>query len=160
MRVDLLYRLTACTVLLSVQMKKRLRAEIYASYIKMGQAGMNVDAELYQVVSERLSCRLLCGNHAQVSPSLPPRAERIKRTRVPRLMIDDSIIEAIVDEEPPSNLNWHRYLVRWRGYDPSWEAWRLPGRGAIGDPVESWEPAENLRGTRALAQWEEQRAQM
>lgn len=141
-----------------MQMKKRLRAEIYSSYIKMGQAGMDVDGELYQVVSDRLANTLLCGSHARVSPSLPPREERRRRERLPKFIIDDSSIEAIVAEELPSRTNWHRYLVRWRGYDPSWEAWRLPGQGAPGDPVESWEPATNLMGTRALAEWEAQRA--
>lgn len=136
------------------QMKKRLRAEIFSSYIKMGQAGMDVDAELYTVVSERLRSHLLCGNHARESPVLPPRRPRLKRMRHPRFLIEDESIEMIVDEEQPSKKNWHRYLVRWRGYDPSWEAWRVPGRGSTGDPVESWEPAANLRGTRALAAWE------
>ena len=30
-------------------------------------------------------------------------------------------------------------LVRWRGYHPSWEAWRIPGMGNPGDPVDTWE---------------------
>lgn len=141
-------------------MRKRLRAEIFNSYIKMGQAGMDVDNDLYQIVSEKLSSQLLCGSHARESPALPPRVERMKRVRPPRLLIDDESVDEIVDEELPSKLNWHRYLVRWRGYDPTWEAWRLPGRGAPGDPIESWEPAAHLMGTRALAQWEALKAAM
>lgn len=140
------------------QMKKRLRAEIYSSYVKMGQNGMDVDPELYEVVSSKLASTLLCGNYARESPCLPPREERKRRERLPRFTIEDSSIDTIVAEELPSRVNWHRYLVRWRGYHPSWEAWRLPGRGAPGDPVESWEPASNLIGTRALAEWKAQHA--
>lgn len=137
-------------------MKKRLRAEIWGSFIKMGQAGMNVDADLYQRVCERLNDRALCGSHATQAAPLPPRPQRLSgvraaQVRAARFVIDDASIDAIVGEELPSKTNWHRYLVRWAGYDPSWEAWRLPGRGAAGDPVESWEPAEKLRGAAALS---------
>lgn len=141
-------------------MKKRLRAEIFASYIKMGLAGMEVDKDLYDIVSARLNDRMLCGNYARESPALPAQVLRTRRARLPRFLIEDASIDAIVDEELPSKNNWHRYLVRWRGYHPSWEAWRLPGRGSVGDPVESWEPAPNLRGTIALARWEETRAEV
>lgn len=147
-----------------LQMKKRLRAEIYGSYIKMGQAGMDVDADLYEIVRERLGQPGLCGPHATVAAALPPRPTRPVRARADplrreRFTIEDARIDAIVEEELPSRHNWHRYLVRWTGYDPSWEAWRLPGRGSVGDPVESWEPARNLAGTRALAEWEARASQ-
>lgn len=139
-------------------MKKRLRAEILNSYIKMGQSGMDVDSELYEKVRDRLKDRLLCGNHAREAPVLPPRALKTSSTRRTSRqqgsVINDESIESIVAEELPCKRNWHRYLVRWSGYDPSWEAWRLPGRGNLGDPVESWEPAIKLRGTQALADWE------
>lgn len=38
---------------MSTQMKKRLRAEVYASYIKMGQAGYRVDPQVYEIVRAR-----------------------------------------------------------------------------------------------------------
>ena len=54
----------------------------------------------------------------------------------------------------------HSYLVRWAGYHPSWEAWRLADwQGQPGDPVETWERASSptLQTTRALQDWKEQR---
>ena len=46
------------------------------------------------------------------------------------------------------------YLVRWAGYHATWELWRMPGHGAVGDPVESWEPWANVVDTEALVVWE------
>ena len=45
-----------------------------------------------------------------------------------------------------------QYLVRWEGYDSSWEAWRISG--AVGSPLETWEPKSNLMGSLALEQWQ------
>lgn len=141
-------------------MKKRLRAELYTSYLKMGKMGLRVDAQLWEVVRQKLASHELCGTHASVwTEPLPARAQeklkRVKGARVSqRFLIDDTSIDAIVDEELPSARVWHRYLVRWKGYDPAWEAWRIPGRGSPGDPIESWEPATSLQGTAALERWE------
>lgn len=46
--------------------------------------------------------------------------------------------------------------VRWRGYHPSWEAWRISGN--IGDPVETWEPTSQVRRTEAYRAWMERAA--
>lgn len=48
------------------------------------------------------------------------------------------------------------YWVRWEGYHPSWEGWRLPGRGAPGDPLVTWESEWTLRATEALQEYLEQ----
>lgn len=52
-------------------------------------------------------------------------------------------------------MNWERYLVRWAGYLPEWEAWRIPGRGLPGDPVETWEPLSAVKNTEAYQQWKQ-----
>lgn len=44
-------------------------------------------------------------------------------------------------------------LVRWAGYHPAWEAWRMPGQGEVGGPLETWEPWMNVEHTEALANW-------
>lgn len=142
------------------QMRKRLRAEIYISYLKMGKQGLQVDPQLYEVVRKNLASRELCGPHVAVwSDPLPvrvPKPTPAKKIKTHQFQISDSVIDSIVAEEPPSAQVWHRYLGRWKGYDPAWEAWRIPGRGSPGDPIESWEPATSLIGTQALAQWQEQ----
>lgn len=140
-------------------MKKRLRAEVYASYVRMGQAGYKVDPQVYEIVRSRRADPSLCGRFACASEALPsPNMRTLKRSRrraqEMAFPINDNTVEEIVGEELPSTRVWHRYLVRWRGYEPDCEAWRLPGRGSIGDPVESWELASSLQGTEALARWE------
>ena len=43
------------------------------------------------------------------------------------------------------------FLVRWDGYHPSWEAWRISGN--VGSPLETWEPRRTLKRTEALRVW-------
>lgn len=135
------------------QMKKRLRAEIYESFISMGQAAMLVQPEQYQEVRLRLANTMLCGAHARhVEMDLPPRPP--KKIRTPRGMARQIFeIDEILAEEPPSKTHWRRYLVRWAGYQPEWEVWRLEGRGQPGDPLETWEPLSVVRHTEALERW-------
>ena len=45
------------------------------------------------------------------------------------------------------------YLVQWRGYHPSWEAWRAVSTGAAGEPLATWEPRTELETTAALLAW-------
>ena len=52
---------------------------------------------------------------------------------------------------------WHRYLVRWEGYKPEWEQWRIPGRGTPGaGPIETWEKATHIQKhyPQAVSEWE------
>lgn len=136
------------------QMKKRLRAEIFNAYIQMGQRGLVVDPELYQVVRQKLASEVLCGKHARISEEesqLPP--PRLSSQRQQRSGHARYEVEAIIAEEPATKTNWERYLVRWAGYSPEWEAWRIPGRGLPGDPVETWEPFSAVRNTEAFHRW-------
>ena len=41
--------------------------------------------------------------------------------------------------------------MRWCGYDPSWEAERICG--AVGTPIETWEPESGVEHTDALKEW-------
>ena len=61
-------------------------------------------------------------------------------------------VQAISDEKMMRGVM--HYLVLWAGYHPSWEQWRMAGSGVPGDPIESWEPWENVEGTVALTAWE------
>ena len=47
---------------------------------------------------------------------------------------------------------WFRVVWDHTRYEPAWEAWRKLG-GAVGSPVETWEPLESLEDTPALARW-------
>ena len=61
------------------------------------------------------------------------------------------IIDEILDERPSSGAAKTWYLVRWQGYDPSWESWRITGE--VGSPVETWEPLCHVRRTEAFLRW-------
>ena len=42
-------------------------------------------------------------------------------------------------------------LVRWAGYEPDWERWRI--QGAVGTALETWEPISVVWRTEAWAAW-------
>lgn len=63
-------------------------------------------------------------------------------------------VECIVDEKKSTGRAGVWYLVRWRGYQPDWEAWRINGRPGI-DPIETWEPRCVVQNTEALIAWRE-----
>ncbi|KAL1521945.1 hypothetical protein AB1Y20_021593 [Prymnesium parvum] len=41
--------------------------------------------------------------------------------------------------------------VRWLGYHPSWEVWRVEGEP--GTPIDTWEPRRKVKRTAAYAAW-------
>ena len=43
------------------------------------------------------------------------------------------------------------FQVRWAGYDPSWELWRI--QGEPGTPLITWEPWKYIARTEAYAAW-------
>lgn len=45
-----------------------------------------------------------------------------------------------------------KYLVRWSGYSPTWEPWRISGD--VGDPIETWEPLRSVKNTLVLEEWD------
>eukprot|EP00966_Prymnesium_polylepis_P329274 7385007-Prymnesium_polylepis.1 len=108
-----------------MQMIKRLRATIYN--IDMGQARMNVDEAVYELVRQKLADASLCGPHtlAQTPPlsQAPPppekpshrkrQAEQQQQPPPKRPRVEIFQVEEIIAEEPPSREVWHRYLVRW-----------------------------------------------
>ncbi|EOD22671.1 hypothetical protein EMIHUDRAFT_240018 [Emiliania huxleyi CCMP1516] len=63
-------------------------------------------------------------------------------------------VEAITEERVEAGVR--QLKVRWSGYHPSWEKFRLPGDGEAGDAVSTWEPASGLTKTDAYKAWEEQ----
>ena len=94
------------------------------------------------------------------NPYNPPRVRSgSSSSAAPAKMLQGSScfeIDRIVDEKSSAGRAQQYYLVRWAGYDPSWEVWRTSGE--VGDPVESWEPLSVVRRTEALAAWTEQRS--
>ena len=85
-------------------------------------------------------------------PNAPPPTERLTASTNSR-----SEVECIVEEVPTAGAARCWYLVRWAGYHPSWEAWRI--RGNVGEPVETWEPRSHVSRTAAYATWQKSKAE-
>ena len=51
-------------------------------------------------------------------------------------------IDCILDQHSSTGRARNWYLVRWEGYDLTWEAWRI--HGEVGSPLETWEPEANV----------------
>ena len=47
--------------------------------------------------------------------------------------------------------------VRWQGYHPSWEEWRIEVE--VGSPLETWEPWKRMKTKEACAIWTAAQAQ-
>lgn len=62
-------------------------------------------------------------------------------------------IDCILDEKKTNGRAGAWFLVRWAGYQPDWEAWRI--RGEPGSPIETWEPKLVVQRTIAFMAWRE-----
>ncbi len=152
-------------------MMQMLRAKIYSDFLQMGQAKLPVDPSIYSVVQTKLADPQLCGGYTKTDttplPALPPQpkppktSKRSKRSSAPaRAKTKSKLsrrhqrfeIESIQEESGRWGGHSRWFLVRWAGYQPDWEPYRV--RGAPGTPVETWEPLRGVRATNALRDWE------
>ena len=60
-------------------------------------------------------------------------------------------IDCILEERRTQGRAKAWVLVRWVGYHPQWEAWRI--RGEIGSALETWEPRFRVARTDAYKAW-------
>jgi hypothetical protein len=80
------------------------------------------------------------------------KEKKVKRCRFTK---DEFEIDQILAERKVSSKEKVVFLVRWSGYDPTWEGARISGE--VGGPIETWEPLLLLAGTEALQEWRESR---
>ena len=64
-------------------------------------------------------------------------------------------VERIV--EPETRGGRRGFWVEWEGYKPSWEAYRVEGRGQPGEPLVTWEPWDHVAKTQAMEAWLQER---
>jgi hypothetical protein len=67
---------------------------------------------------------------------------------------DEYEIEAILEARPTAGRARCWYLIRWAGYHPSWEAWRIMGEP--GTPICTWAVARDVENTEAWLRWRQQ----
>ena len=80
-------------------------------------------------------------------PQQPARRVALRPAAQPRTFA----IDCILDEQTSMGRARKWYLVRWSGYDTSWEQWRI--HGEVGSPLETWEPQVNVWRTEAYSAW-------
>ena len=86
------------------------------------------------------------------APPVPPEQRRqSRRLALPHTESRHYEIDCILDERATTGKAKAWALVRWAGYHPSWEAWRI--RGEVGTPLETWEPRQKIMRTTAWAAW-------
>lgn len=79
-------------------------------------------------------------------------AQKIAQERVVKRATKQRFeVEEILEERAATGKARTWYRVRWQGYHPSWEAWRI--EGSPGDPLVTWEPEAHVIGTEAMRRW-------
>jgi hypothetical protein len=163
-------------------MKQRLRADIFRAYAEMAHRGLPVDPHLFETVRGRLADASLCGRWATMDARpFPPPPSAMPPTAPNKLLAPAPLSKAqekaakkkaakkaagkmfevgsIVKEAPGTRGVRRWFVVRWAGYDPTWEDWRKPlfpghNPGRLGEPVETWAELADVAGTEALAAWD------
>ena len=128
-------------IALSPMQEQSIRQQILLDVNQMAMAGVKLAPGWWRQLAQpdkALEVEALLLN-AAAQPK-PPKGSGKRKARA-----DVFEVEAIVEEQR----GW--VLVRWRGYHPSWEAWRISGNP--GDPVETWERLSKMRQTEAYQIW-------
>ena len=146
-----------------------IRQEIFADALAMGEAGVPLSPQWW---------RKLGREDKAVEAESEMNARGVKRGRKPRKRLGQSAarqnrllqlrarssseafdIDRILAERKVNGKDRMRYLVRWTGYDSTWEEYRKgqmpPASQEPGTPLETWEPLRLVVRTEALQEWKE-----
>ena len=127
-------------IALSEATMRELRQRALEDVGELGRRGLPLSGGWWRQLGE-INKAQVAEAHEQNSQGQPPPQKGKKRKAK-----EVFEVEAIVEEEK----GW--VLVRWAGYQPSWEAWRTTG--AVGSPVETWEKiSPMLQNTEAMIAW-------
>ena len=114
-----------------------IRAQVATDAALLGAKGLPLSAEWWRIVGnteEALVAEALVQNFSTQPPAQSGKRRQAKNRYN---------VEAVLNLN--STGNWA--LVRWEGYHPSWEAWRI--HGDQGTPLQTWEPVSYVRRTAA-----------
>ena len=96
------------------------------------------------------------GMALEVEAGRNTRRQRERAAARAALPVTHFNLDCVLQEVPTAGVARIWFLVRWEGYDPTWEAWRI--RGEVGSALETWEPLSVVRRTLAYRAWEESKA--
>ena len=129
---------------MSKAMVKEIREQIYSDLKVMAERDMPLSPMFFRQV--KMESRALFAQ-ALLDNTYYPGDETKRRSK---RQMETFEVERIIEEKGMGCRR--RFLVRWAGYRPEWEPWRITGD--VGDPIETWEPMSSLRNTEALLAWD------
>lgn len=150
----------------SLSFVEQIRAQVLSDAALLVEKGAQLSAGWFTqlgLLSKAMEVRALQANFAAMQvPRAAWQYTRVasggsfvegtpSRQRQKRAVADLFEVDAVVEAETRGRTRglW----VRWIGYSPDWEAWRVEGRGEPGDALVTWEPEANLKNTEAYRVW-------
>lgn len=128
---------------------EELRRLILKDVREMGRQGRPLSLAFWRQLGEEGKAvemeRAILASKPRRSDLQAPRSSRRRFTR------ETFEIDCILDEKRVSSKLQRLYLVRWAGYQPEWEVYRV--QGEPGTALETWEPLLLVRNTEALQLW-------
>lgn len=145
-------------LLIETKLEQALREETLRDVKELGSGGLLLSPSWWrQLGNEEKATEMEKSMAAQNEKLLQrmknkdPGARAVKRK--PQTSNSTFEIDRITGEKNVSGKAKKLYLVRWAGYNASWEPWRISG--LPGETIETWEPARLLKNTVALKEWKE-----
>lgn len=145
-------------LIVAMEEQMALRKGVKMEMIQLGQEGQPLSPSWWRQLGNEEKAKeveLMLANPAWRQGGRKERKAAAPRQRGVSQEVFE--IDSIVGEKRSHGKTKIMYLVRWAGYDVTWEPWRINGQP--GDPIETWEPPQRLRGTRALEVWKTTRSQ-
>jgi hypothetical protein len=129
-----------------------IRQQVLSDASAMADQGMAMAPGFLRAMGREQQAMIAQARLQQQQSTVPP-PQQGKRRAIKEPQYD---VAEILDEKG-TGAN-HSYLVRWVGYHPSWEAWRMSDwEGQPGDPVDTWQRVtQNLLQTEAAQRWKEE----
>ena len=129
-------------IAMDAQLVLEMRQQVLTDLLEMGSLGCPLSAGFWRQLQREekaLEVEALAHNRTQAKGAAV--AVGSKRSRCANVF---EVAEITAQQGK-------QYLVRWAGYHPSWEAWRLTG--VVGGPVETWETEGTVARTEAMVVW-------
>ena len=142
--------------------ERELREHVLSDMLALGNRGEPLSPGWWRQLGnevkaqevEEMLANPIARRRPQPRAASAPRLKKAKAVKQLRATKESYEIDCILAEQKVYTKEKKIYLVRWCGYDPTWEGARASGN--IGEAVETWEPLYILQGTQALQRWQEQ----
>ena len=133
-------------VALDLNLQAALRQQVLQDVFQLSEKNLRLSAAWWrQLGREDMALEVEAGHIT--------KRQRERAAARAALPVTHFNVECILREVPTAGAAKIWFLVRWEGYDPTWETWRI--QGEVGSALETWEPLAVVRRTMAYRAWEE-----